>query len=529
MVGGSSSRFQLLDVSGYLENYLWPSYKAGATFEHTISIVLMVNEKYKNGVAALDELSNDEHKCASLYEAVVDLYLQHNIASHEHLEQYLLFFINSFRSIENAKLRKAVLRYVSLPIWESLSKDRLTKELSENVQLAQHWKGFNAHKNDLQGTLAVPSSSASKQNTESASKSKSMSKRKRAEEETTTVAADAPSGEVAVELASLQRDTSWVPSMVNDFLSLLCTEPLAPLARATERYLERFAELLIDLLSQLPTRRFLKVLLEDMHFVIVCRRSPVLRDLKGNLLHKLLSMIDNYINFEVDDQSGQALTYQDMLERSNEKIHFLQQVAYSDFGEVLKDLVFCSVGELSKKEQLLRHLQLLDGPQLVQLGRKLGVITDLDLAISADSKNSRNLVLNLDDEQVLWELLTDFLVPRPRHIDELNMMPLYPNEKLLWDQNQLPVSEHNSGHDVLALPKLNLQFLSIHDYLLRNFTLFRLESAYEIRDDLSDAIKRMGPKAGMRGAVNFGGWARMALPIVSVSIDEVRVKLFFTS
>jgi len=29
---------------------------------------------------------------------------------------------------------------------------------------------------------------------------------------------------------------------------------------------------------------------------------------------------------------------------------------------------------------------------------------------------------------------------------------------------------------VLALPKLNLQFLTFHDYLLRNFNLFRLEA-----------------------------------------------------
>ena len=31
----------------------------------------------------------------------------------------------------------------------------------------------------------------------------------------------------------------------------------------------------------------------------------------------------------------------------------------------------------------------------------------------------------------------------------------------------------------LALPKLNLQFLTLHDYLLRNFNLFRLESTCE--------------------------------------------------
>lgn len=41
-----------------------------------------------------------------------------------------------------------------------------------------------------------------------------------------------------------------------------------------------------------------------------------------------------------------------------------------------------------------------------------------------------------------------------------------------------------SGEAPLALPKLNLQFLSPSDYLLRNFHLFRLEAAYEVREDI---------------------------------------------
>lgn len=41
-----------------------------------------------------------------------------------------------------------------------------------------------------------------------------------------------------------------------------------------------------------------------------------------------------------------------------------------------------------------------------------------------------------------------------------------------------------SGEQPLALPKLNLQFLSPSDYLLRNFHLFRLEAAYEVREDI---------------------------------------------
>ena len=44
---------------------------------------------------------------------------------------------------------------------------------------------------------------------------------------------------------------------------------------------------------------------------------------------------------------------------------------------------------------------------------------------------------------------------------------------------------------VLALPKLNLQYLTFHDYLLRNFNLFRLESTYEIRQDVEDVALRL--------------------------------------
>lgn len=58
-------------------------------------------------------------------------------------------------------------------------------------------------------------------------------------------------------------------------------------------------------------------------------------------------------------------------------------------------------------------------------------------------------------------------------------MPLYPTEEIIWNENIVP-SEYFSGEGCLALPKLNLQFLTLHDYLLRNFNLFRLESTCKL-------------------------------------------------
>lgn len=99
-------------------------------------------------------------------------------------------------------------------------------------------------------------------------------------------------------------------------------------------------------------------------------------------------------------------------------------------------------------------------------------------------------------------------------------MPLYPTEDIIWNENVVP-TEYYSGEGCLALPKLNLQFLTLHDYLLRNCNLFRLESTYEIRQDIEDAVSRMLPWKSEEDDIVFGGWARMALPVASFAVVEV--------
>ena len=85
--------------------------------------------------------------------------------------------------------------------------------------------------------------------------------------------------------------------------------------------------------------------------------------------------------------------------------------------------------------------------------------------------------------EFLIELLVNRHGKRDSQLQELNEMPLYPSEEVIWDENIVP-GEYYNGEGVLALPKLNLQFLTLHDYLLRNFKLFQLESTYEIRGDI---------------------------------------------
>jgi intron-binding protein aquarius len=88
------------------------------------------------------------------------------------------------------------------------------------------------------------------------------------------------------------------------------------------------------------------------------------------------------------------------------------------------------------------------------------------------------------DRGFLTEVFVSTYQRRRSQREALNALPLYPSEALLWDEGQIP-SQSYSGARPLALMKLNLQFLTPVDYLLRNFHLFRLEAAYEVREDIA--------------------------------------------
>lgn len=95
----------------------------------------------------------------------------------------------------------------------------------------------------------------------------------------------------------------------------------------------------------------------------------------------------------------------------------------------------------------------------------------------------------------------------------LNEMPLYPTEAIIWDENVVPTA-YFSGEGCLALPKLNLQFLTLHDYLLRNFNLFRLESTCKLKNKpIQLPLGCIKPFQGTMGKITLlGKSVRIFLP-----------------
>jgi hypothetical protein len=60
----------------------------------------------------------------------------------------------------------------------------------------------------------------------------------------------------------------------------------------------------------------------------------------------------------------------------------------------------------------------------------------------------------------------------------------------------------------------------VQDYLSRNFHLVRLESCFEISQDLESCISKMSPKFSS-SQLSFEGWSRMGVKISKLQMHEV--------
>ena len=200
------------------------------------------------------------------------------------------------------------------------------------------------------------------------------------------------------------------------------------------------------------------------------------------------------------------MTNDEVLERHYEKIQTLQLIAFKHFSAQLKPLALCNVGAIEKKKSLRNVLSVLDDEGIKNLAIYLSILSESE-------------ELPYVSRELLLESILLLESKRKPQIDIISELPIYPTETM-WDTNALLSStlQYSSLLHSLGLPKLNLQFLTYNDYLLRNFELFLLEASYEIKEDIEDCIKRIAPRRNDIGRTEMTGWARMALPIKQFKI-----------
>lgn len=186
------------------------------------------------------------------------------------------------------------------------------------------------------------------------------------------------------------------------------------------------------------------------------------------------------------------------------------------YPEVLEELCLTSVHHIASRTTLMDQLRRLSFKDLDSLAVHLRLVPPMNqrtIESSNDLFASGSGELN---EELLLEIFAcEYCVPHTP-LDSINSLSLLPDEQTLWSGSLVPTST------VTALPKLNLQFLSFHDYLARNFELYRRETCYQIYGDLSEAIVRMRARLDMNGKTTFTGKSRMAVPIQSFAVTEVQ-------
>lgn len=275
------------------------------------------------------------------------------------------------------------------------------------------------------------------------------------------------------------------------------------------RYCERFAELMQDLLNQLPTRRFFLLLFSDHQVLPRCMRSRLYKTPRfGALFGDMVRSVLFYYHFEINNFTGEALSDNEITDLHTRKIQALQRLAFQKYPE-LKKFFLSNVGAVDSRESLSSHIGVLPQERLEDLVIDLGLFRPEERGAHQSDYLLDCLLLEYEKRQ--------------SQIDRVNQSSLYPTESILWDEQHVP-SKNYTGETVLALPKLNLQFLTFHDYLLRNFKLFSLEATYEIRQDVEDALRRCNPRKGTPSNPNgtmFKGWSRYAMEPSSFVIKEV--------
>lgn len=460
-------RIMLLEFSQYLENYLWPNYEKNCNHAHVMSIAIMINEKFRERVPAWDAFKAKPANFSHFFQKVLCSVLDDEVLLREKT-CLLIFLIHCFNSCEVQLIRDSIKKIVSLGIWNFILPKRREQEFKKDTYLEKYW-------NKMQKNIKTLS-----------------------EEEKQVINFERQFLFNLIQkffliLKSIGNEDTTVDSS-KDFLERV-------------HYCEHFLELLIDLEALPLTRRFCNVLLDDSHVVVNCQLSNLNKITEGRLFSQLLDILKFYSRFEVNEYTGEPLSDNDMM-----RIHYalftnVQRAAFKQFPD-LKQFYLSNVASIDTRDKLKNVFDPLDNVTLHEIASFVNLLPKIS--------NGEGIY----DDKFILELLISKLERRDSQLDALNQMPLYPTEKVIWDENIVP-SEYFSGDGCLALPKLNLQFLTLYDYLYRNFNLFRLESTYEIRQDIEDVIRRLRPWKTEVGDVMFGGWARMAQPISYFSIIEV--------
>ncbi|GAM88068.1 hypothetical protein ANO11243_060980 [Dothideomycetidae sp. 11243] len=450
----------LLEQLQLLDRYLWPGYTDDASDHHAILLALIVNVKRQEKVPAWTAFAAEPDQFPLFFRRVLNLLVDGStsLPVRTHL---LAFVTGAFQSLDTGIIRKECAALVSIGLWHNLhGEDARQQLLGRAVPLGKAWRAAGKRYDT----------------------------------------ADAETQ------ARLRFERSWLYSLILEFLNILY-DPATSTSKDGVAFCERMLEFLADLLSQLPTRRYVNTLLSDLNFMAVVVLSPMYGDEANILLRDLVNLFQHFASFPIEDHSGREFSAVEEAERHNAILSRLQKVAIRDFKEKLTILALSNFKSLDSRAELEGHLSVLSDEELKAVCHAL----DLRTEYPSSSQVVR-------DRHFLLEVLVNIHERRPTFRDEVRDISVLPTETTIYETSYDRTESYN-GMQPLAIPKLNLQYLTVSDFLWRSFILHRDESFYEVRKHIEDTVRRLQPRrAGL--IVRFDGFSKMAVPIPKPAVIE---------
>ncbi|KAL7442324.1 hypothetical protein ACHAXM_008325 [Skeletonema potamos] len=340
-------------------------------------------------------------------------------------------------------------------------------------------------------------------------------------------------------------NVGFLPGLVDRLFALVTKHELNDSGQhATQGYISKCLELLLDLLSYPQTRTHIASYISSHNLTVKLVLSKLYRSQSFVLFRQQVNMLLDSERLEGTPSTAFLEKGVDSTQMSNDttnrlvyqRAHTLQKLLHRHYAEEASDVVFAGVGRVTDATWLREKIGLWSEKTLYDVCYRLRLVDDNDVGFSTSVTAQQ---LGCTRQELLASILVYHQSSRQSDSSVLSAAPIFPTEALLWDPHSVPPGNFGLASNVqsLSLPKLNARFLSAGDYLLRNFHLFRLESAYEIRGDIVDVIKRMKPALKQDGYTdpndyyggvqddnvdqdNFGrtefqGWARMGLQLKS--------------
>jgi intron-binding protein aquarius len=236
------------------------------------------------------------------------------------------------------------------------------------------------------------------------------------------------------------------------------------------------------------------------------------KDPRHQLFRDLVDQLEHYVYFAVNSYTSAPLTNEEIHSYHCSDLAQLQRTALQHFKDKLTVLALSNYGSISERAELVEALSDLTDDEVIQLCNLLHLRTSYPDGTKAAV-----------DRTFLIEVLVETYQGRESFVEEARQLKIYPNDKSLFDPRILEYETLTTdGSTPLPLPKLNLQYLTIPDFLYRSFLLSRYESLYQVRSDIEDVLRRMKPEIQYpHGNTIFKGYSKMSVVVPKVMIMDI--------